>query len=77
MSATTTHTPEGTADTLPLSQVAAVGVGNALEFYDFLSFSFFALQIGHTFFPASQTSHGRWAGWCWGPMGTGWGASPP
>ena len=58
MSATTTHTPEGTADTLPLSQVAAVGVGNALEFYDFLSFSFFALQIGHTFFPASQTSHG-------------------
>ena len=59
MSATTTHTPEGTADTLPLSQVAAVGVGNALEFYDFLSFSFFALQIGHTFFPASQTSHGQ------------------
>jgi MFS family permease len=43
---------------LPLSQVAAVGVGNALEFYDFLSFSFFALQIGHTFFPASQTEHG-------------------
>ena len=43
---------------LPLSQVAAVGVGNALEFYDFLSFSFFALQIGHTFFPASQTQHG-------------------
>ena len=43
---------------LPLSRVAAVGVGNALEFYDFLSFSFFALQIGHTFFPASQTSHG-------------------
>jgi MFS transporter, MHS family, citrate/tricarballylate:H+ symporter len=43
---------------LPFSHVAAVGVGNALEFYDFLSFSFFAVQIGHAFFPASQTSHG-------------------
>jgi MFS family permease len=58
MAATTTQTPEETPEFLPLSQVAAVGVGNALEFYDFLSFSFFALQIGHTFFPASQTSHG-------------------
>jgi MFS family permease len=43
---------------LPLSRVAAVGVGNALEFYDFLTFSFFAIQIGHSFFPASQTAHG-------------------
>ena len=57
MSATTTHTPEA-PENLPLSQVAAVGVGNALEFYDFMAFSFFALQIGHAFFPASQTSHG-------------------
>jgi MFS family permease len=43
---------------LPLSKVAAVGVGNALEFYDFLSFSFFAIQIGHTFFPVAQTKNG-------------------
>jgi MFS transporter, MHS family, citrate/tricarballylate:H+ symporter len=43
---------------LPLGKVAAVGVGNALEFYDFLTFSFFAIQIGHCFFPESQTSHG-------------------
>lgn len=43
---------------LPLRQVFAVGVGNALEFYDFLTFSFFAIQIGHCFFPESQTSHG-------------------
>ena len=49
---------DGDAIALPLTQVAAVGVGNALEFYDFLSFSFFAVQIGHAFFPASQTSHG-------------------
>jgi len=43
---------------LPLRQVASVGVGNALEFYDFLTFSFFAIQIGHCFFPAARTSHG-------------------
>src|SRR5580704_4573495 len=43
---------------LPLRKVVAVGVGNALEFYDFLTFSFFAIQIGHSFFPESQTSHG-------------------
>jgi MFS transporter, MHS family, citrate/tricarballylate:H+ symporter len=43
---------------LPLRKVAAVGIGNALEFYDFLTYSFFAIQIGRCFFPASQTSHG-------------------
>jgi MFS transporter, MHS family, citrate/tricarballylate:H+ symporter len=42
----------------PLRKVVAVGVGNALEFYDFITFSFFAIQIGHCFFPESQTSHG-------------------
>ena len=40
---------------LPLRRVFAVGLGNALEFYDFLTFSFFAVQIGHCFFP---TAHG-------------------
>ena len=43
---------------LPLRKVVAVGIGNALEFYDFLTFSFFAIQIGHCFFPQSETSHG-------------------
>lgn len=43
---------------LPLRKVVAVGVGNALDFYDFITFSFFAIQIGHCFFPDSQTSHG-------------------
>ncbi|MFI4973848.1 MAG: MFS transporter [Caulobacterales bacterium] len=33
-------------------QVAAVVAGNALEFYDFLTYSFFAVQIGGTFFPS-------------------------
>ena len=44
--------------TLPLRQVVSIGVGNALEFYDFLTFSFFAIQIGHCFFPAARTAHG-------------------
>ena len=55
-----TETADGqaTEQYLPLRKVAAVGIGNALEFYDFLTFSFFSIQIGHNFFPASQTSHG-------------------
>lgn len=44
--------------TIAVSKVFAVAAGNALEFYDFLTFSFFAVQIGHSFFPASRTSHG-------------------
>lgn len=34
--------------------VAAVIVGNALEFYDFLTFTFFAVYIGQAFFPSSD-----------------------
>ncbi|RZN25622.1 MFS transporter [Bradyrhizobium sp. Leo121] len=29
----------------------AATIGNMLEFYDFITYSFFAIQIGHTFFP--------------------------
>ncbi|HET9445985.1 MAG TPA: MFS transporter [Steroidobacteraceae bacterium] len=43
---------------LPLRRVLAVGVGNALEFYNFIAFAFFANQIARTFFPASQASSG-------------------
>jgi MFS family permease len=32
-------------------QIAAVVSGNALEFYDFVTYSFFAVQIGRTLFP--------------------------
>jgi MFS family permease len=35
-------------------QVAAVAAGNALEFYDFLTYSFFAASIGRTFFPSAS-----------------------
>ncbi|MGC8534473.1 MAG: MFS transporter [Rhizomicrobium sp.] len=41
--------------TVPLKRhVAAVVAGNALEFYDFLTYSFFAIYIGDTFFPAKD-----------------------
>jgi MFS family permease len=33
-------------------QAAAIAVGNGLEFYDFVTYAFFATQIGHTFFPS-------------------------
>jgi MHS family citrate/tricarballylate:H+ symporter-like MFS transporter len=32
-------------------QIAAVVAGNALEFYDFVTYSFFAVQIGRSLFP--------------------------
>src|ERR1700690_2116217 len=35
----------------------AATIGNMLEFYDFITYSFFAIQIGHTFFP----SHSQFA----------------
>jgi MFS transporter, MHS family, citrate/tricarballylate:H+ symporter len=34
--------------------VAAVVIGNALEFYDFTTYAYFATQIGHTFFPSES-----------------------
>jgi MFS transporter, MHS family, citrate/tricarballylate:H+ symporter len=37
---------------MPARDVAAVVVGNGLEFYDFIAYAFFALQISRTFFPA-------------------------
>ena len=37
--------------------ILAVTIGNMLEFYDFITYSFFAIQIGHTFFP----SHSQFA----------------
>jgi len=59
---------------LPLSKVGAVAIGNALEFYDFLSFGLFSIQISHTFFPASQTSHGLL--WTLATFGVGFATRP-
>src|SRR5690242_18246291 len=37
------------------SHLAAAVIGNALEFYDFTVFTFFATQIGATFFPSKSS----------------------
>jgi MFS family permease len=41
---------------IPARYVAAVVAGNALEFYDFLTYAFFAVYIGRAFFPSSTTA---------------------
>jgi MHS family citrate/tricarballylate:H+ symporter-like MFS transporter len=51
--------PDASGNTvLPLHKAAGIGLGNALEFYDFLTYSFFSIQIGHCFFPAERFGDG-------------------
>ena len=45
-----------TAGALRPGHVAAVAAGNALEFYDFLTYGFFAPQIGRAFFPSADST---------------------
>src|SRR6202166_1983656 len=45
-------TPDASTS-VPARHVAAVVAGNALEFYDFLTYSFFAVYIGRAFFPSN------------------------
>jgi MFS family permease len=45
-------TSEYASAPLERRHIAAVTIGNALEFYDFFTYSFFAIQIGHAFFPS-------------------------
>jgi len=49
--------PGSTHERSPLMarQIASVAAGNALEFYDFVTYSFFAVQIGRTLFPGDAT----------------------
>jgi MFS family permease len=48
----------GNPERVGISRAAfAATIGNMLEFYDFITYSFFAIQIGHTFFPA-QSEYG-------------------
>ena len=37
---------------MPARHVIAVALGNAIEFYDFVTYAFFAAQIGRAFFPS-------------------------
>src|SRR5437870_7397911 len=46
--------PAATDGGLSLTGVAAVVIGNWLEFYDFLVFTFFAVMIGDAFFPGGS-----------------------
>ena len=48
--------PSGEAKDEGLTFGAVLGatIGNMLEFYDFVTYSFFATQIGHAFFPAKS-----------------------
>ena len=41
---------------VPARHIAAVVVGNALEFYDFLTYAYFAVYIGRAFFPSNDAS---------------------
>jgi MHS family citrate/tricarballylate:H+ symporter-like MFS transporter len=41
---------------MPFRHVAAVVIGNGLEFYDFLSYSLFAVYIGKAFFPSTSAT---------------------
>jgi MFS family permease len=43
----------GTHGGVPVRIVVATVAGNALEFYDFITYAFFAVYIGQAFFPAS------------------------
>jgi MFS transporter, MHS family, citrate/tricarballylate:H+ symporter len=45
---------EAAPPALKSRHVAAATIGNALEFYDFLTYAFFSIQIGHAFFPATS-----------------------
>jgi MFS family permease len=41
----------GVREAASARHITAVVIGNALEFYDFTTYAFFAVQIGHNFFP--------------------------
>jgi len=43
---------DGAAPVLTGRAILGATIGNMLEFYDFITYSFFAIQIGRTFFPA-------------------------
>jgi MHS family citrate/tricarballylate:H+ symporter-like MFS transporter len=48
----------GPHDRVPFKHVMAVFLGNGLEFYDFLTFSYFAVYIARTFYPSDSPATG-------------------
>src|SRR5262245_63559093 len=61
MKTDTLPSPHANTTTIPFTAVVAVVIGNWLEFYDFLVFTFFAVMIGDAFFPA-ESQAGRLLG---------------
>src|SRR5262245_45566077 len=61
MKTDTLPSPHANTTTIPFTAVVAVVIGNWLEFYDFLVFTFFAVMIGDAFFP-SESEIGRLLG---------------
>ena len=55
MVAIATMLPEPPLRLLRGRHVAAAVAGNAMEFYDFTAYAFFAVEIGRTFFPGHST----------------------
>ena len=51
--AATISSDTGHTRRVPIKVVAATVAGNALEFFDFITYAFFAVYIGQAFFPAS------------------------
>lgn len=51
------HTSSQDQTGLPPSHIAAIVSGNALEFYDFLTYAFFAPQIGRALFPGTGSDN--------------------
>src|ERR1700685_2225635 len=50
--------PDPDAGVVPLKRMVALSLGNALEFYDCMIFSFFAVQIGHVIVPTQFAERG-------------------
>jgi len=46
---------ETSGSRMPPHYAVAVFAGNGLEFYDFITYAFFAVYIGRTFFPSSDS----------------------
>ena len=70
------RTAAGEPARIPAAHVAAVSIGNALEFYDFLTFSLFAVYIAGAFFPGANPTDKLfaslatfWAGFLTRPLG--------
>ena len=71
-----TEAPTLSGSKLDFKAIGAVALGNMLEFYDFITFSFFAVDIGRAFFPSKDPTTSLlsslavfWSGFLMRPLG--------